>query len=196
MSAIVALPPPSNLGLQASAFNARVLAGKSPVGTTVRSPRARCGPWWASHVGAHPPQTERGKTMSSLDILKEKGVPLDRQVFTWRELAGPPFSKLNDDAFTRVRVILMNGIEAEAVRFSHAAARMNKALRGPLARVRRIDHHQQTLVNWLNPPDQSVLETTIGYEQAAIEVTASVAQAEPDPYMAQVYRFGMLEDFD
>jgi hypothetical protein len=27
-------------------------------------------------------------------------------------------------------------------------------------------------------------------------VTASVAQHEPDPYLAQIYRFGMLEDFD
>jgi hypothetical protein len=132
----------------------------------------------------------------SLDIRNEKGVSLDRQVFTWRELAGPPFSKLDDDAFTRVRVILMNGVEAEAVRFSHACARMNRELRVPLARVRRIEHLQQTLVNWLNPADQSPLETTIGFEQTAIEVTAWVAQQEPDPYLAQVYRFGMLEDFD
>ena len=133
----------------------------------------------------------------SLDIFAEKGVPLERQVFTWRELAGgPPFSKLNDDAFTRVRVILMNGIEAEAVRFSHALARFDSRLRGPLARVRRIDHHQNTLVNWLNPPDQTPLDTTIGYEQTAIEVTAAVAQREPNAYLAQVYRFGMLEDFD
>jgi hypothetical protein len=132
----------------------------------------------------------------ALDILAEKGVPLDRQVFTWRELAGKPFSKLDDDAFTRVRVILMNGIESEAVRFSHSCARMNRALQGPLARVRRIEQHQQTLVNWLNPPDQSPLETTIGYEQTAIEVTAVLAQQEPDPYLAQVYRFGLLEDFD
>jgi hypothetical protein len=51
-------------------------------------------------------------------------------------------------------------------------------------------------VNWLNPPDQTPLETTIGFEQVAIEVTASVAQAEPDPYLAQTYRFGLLEDFD
>src|SRR5437764_5316572 len=131
-----------------------------------------------------------------LDILAEKGVPLDRQVFTWREMAGPPYSKLDDDAFTRVRVILMNGIESEALRFGHACARMNRALQGPLARVRRIEQHQQTLVNWLNPPDQSPLETTIGYEQVAIEVTASIAQHEPDPYLAQVYRFGLLEDFD
>jgi hypothetical protein len=132
----------------------------------------------------------------ALDILKEKGVPLDRQVFTWREMAGPPYSKLNDDAFTRVRVILMNGIEAEALRFGHACARMNRALQARLARVRRIEQHQQTMVNWLNPPDQSLLETTIGFEQVAIEVTAALAQQEPDAYLAQTYRFGLLEDFD
>src|SRR3954452_16544083 len=131
-----------------------------------------------------------------LDLLKQTGVPLDRQVFTWRELAGRPYSKLNDDAFTRVRVILMNGIESEAVRFSHACARMNRALQEPLARVRRVEQHQQTMVNWLNPADQSPLETTIGFEQVAIEVTAALAQQEPHQYLAQVYRFGLLEDFD
>ncbi len=132
----------------------------------------------------------------ALDITKERGVPLDRQVFTWRELAGPTYSKLDDDAFTRVRVILMNGILSESNRFSHACARMNARLQGPLARVRRIAQHQQTLVNWLNPADQSPLETTIGYEQVAIEVTAMLAQQEPDTSLAQVYRFGLLEDFD
>src|SRR5690606_25022824 len=76
------------------------------------------------------------------------------------------------------------------------ASRVNPHLRQELARIRRIEHHQQTLVNWLNPADQSVLETTIGFEQVAIEVTAAVAKAEPDPYQAQTYRFGLLEDFD
>jgi rubrerythrin len=123
-------------------------------------------------------------------------VPLERQRFTWKELVQPPYSKLDDDAFTRVRVILMNGIESEALRFGHACARMNGELQLALARVRRIEQHQQTLVNWLNPADQSPLETTIGFEQVAIEVTASVAESEPDPYLAQVYRFGLLEDFD
>jgi hypothetical protein len=132
----------------------------------------------------------------AIHLLKDKGVPLDQQTFTWRELVQMPYSKLDDDAFTRVRVILMNGIEAEAQRFSHACARMNKHLQEPLARVRRIEQHQQTMVNWLNPADQSPLETTIGFEQVAIEVTASVALAEPDEYLAQVYRFGLLEDFD
>src|ERR671934_596004 len=132
----------------------------------------------------------------ALDLLKDKGVPFEQQRFTWKELVQPPYSKLDDDAFTRVRVILMNGIESEALRFSHACARMNAALQQALAQVRRVEQHQQTLVNWLNPADQSPLETTIGFEQVAIEVTASVAESEPDPYLAQVYRFGLLEDFD
>jgi hypothetical protein len=128
--------------------------------------------------------------------MKEKGTPLDRQTFTWQDLVRIPISQLDDDAFTRVRIILMNGIESEALRFSHAAARMNKDLQLPLARIRRVEQHQQTLVNWLLPADQSPLETTIGFEQVAIEVTAAVAQQEPDPYLAQVFRFGLLEDFD
>ena len=132
----------------------------------------------------------------ALDLLSEKGTPLDRQNFTWREMASIPFSKLDDDAFTRVRVILMNGIESEALRFQHACGRMNGDLRLPLAKMRRIEQHQQTMVNWLLPPDQSPLETTIGYEQVAIEVTAALAMQEPDPYLAQLYRFGLLEDFD
>lgn len=132
----------------------------------------------------------------SLDLTKERGTPVNDQVFDWFDLVRSPISKLNDDAFTRVRIILMNGVEQEANRFSHAAARFSEALRIPLARIRRLDHHQQTLVNWLLPADQTPLETTIGFEQAAIEVTAHVAIHEPDPYIAQTYRFGMLEDFD
>ncbi len=132
----------------------------------------------------------------ALDLINERGTPLEKQQFDWRELVGIPSSKLNDDAFTRVRIILMNGIESEAVRFSHACARMNGPLQLELARIRRVEHHQQTMVNWLLPGDLSVLETTIGFEQVAIEITAAVAQQEPDDYLAQVYRFGMLEDFD
>jgi hypothetical protein len=108
----------------------------------------------------------------ALNLLKDQGVPLAKQHFTWKELVQPPFSKLNDDAFTRVRVILMNSIESEALRFSHACTRMNRDLQLLLAQVRRVEQHQQTLVNWLNPADQSLLETTIGFEQVAIEITA------------------------
>jgi len=132
----------------------------------------------------------------ALDIFKERGTPLEKQVLDWKELVQSPYSKLDDDAFTRVRVILMNGIEAESLRFKHMCARFNEALQLPLARVRRAEQHQQTTVNWLHPPDQSALETTIGFEQVAIELTAFLAQHEPDPYLKQVMDFGLLEDFD
>jgi hypothetical protein len=132
----------------------------------------------------------------AVNLLQDKGTPIDRQHFTWKDLVQKPISKMNVDAFTRIRIILMNGIESETIRFSHSCARMNKDLQAPLAKVRRKEQHQQTLVNWLLPADQSPLETTIGYEQVAIEVTAALAQNEPDPYIAQVLRFGLLEDFD
>ncbi|SHG96574.1 hypothetical protein [Massilia sp. CF038] len=132
----------------------------------------------------------------AFSLFDAKGIPLDQQRFTWRDLVQKPISKLDDDAFTRVRVILINGLENEALRFGHMAARFNRELRLPLAKVRRCEQHQATMVNWLIAADHSPLETTIAYEQVAIEVTAAIAQKEPDPYLAQVYRFGLLEDFD
>jgi hypothetical protein len=132
----------------------------------------------------------------SIKLFDSKGIPLEKQRFTWKEIAGPPISKLDDDAYTRVRIILMNGIEQQANRFQHLCAQFNKHLREPLAKIRRVEHHQQTMVNWLLGADHSPLETTIAYEQVAIEVTAAIAQQEPDAYLAQVYRFGLLEDFD
>ncbi|MFP5394001.1 MAG: hypothetical protein ACLGI6_21075 [Gammaproteobacteria bacterium] len=132
----------------------------------------------------------------AFSLFDSKGVHVDNQKFTWRDMVQKPISKLDDDAFTRVRIILMNGIETEALRFGHMAARFNRELRLPLAKVRRSEHHQATMVNWLLGADHSPLETTIAYEQNAIEVTAAIAQREPDPYLAQNYRFGLLEDFD
>jgi hypothetical protein len=81
-----------------------------------------------------------------LIIFKEKGIPLEKQLFTWRDMVQTPTSKLDDDAFTRVRIILMNGLESEALRFSHACVRMNRELQLPLARVGRVEQHQQTMV--------------------------------------------------
>ena len=132
----------------------------------------------------------------AINLLNDRGTPLDKQRFTWKELVGKPISKLDDDAFTRVRVILMNGIEHDALRVEQVLLRMNREARPQLAQLSRVEHHQATAVNWLLAADHSALETTIGYEQVAIEVTASVAQLEPDPYMAQGFRYALLEDFD
>ena len=131
-----------------------------------------------------------------LNIMDNRGVALDRQRFTWRDMVQQPISKLDDDAYSRVHIILLNGLEQEALRFSHACARMNQVLQPVLAQLRRVEQHQATTVNWLIGADHSPLETTIAYEQVAIDVTAGMALREPDAYLAQVYRFGLLEDFD
>ena len=39
----------------------------------------------------------------AINLLQDRGTPLERQRFTWKELAPRPISKLDDDAFTRVR---------------------------------------------------------------------------------------------
>jgi hypothetical protein len=132
----------------------------------------------------------------AINLFTDKGTALDKQRFTWMELVNKPISKLDDDAFTRIRVILMNGVELDALRLKQVLLRMNREARVPLAQLLRVEQHQATAINWLLSADHSPLETTIAYEQVAIEVTASVAQLEPDAYQAQAYRFGLLEDFD
>jgi hypothetical protein len=132
----------------------------------------------------------------NINLLHDKGIALDRQRFTWKEMVGKPISKLDDDAFTRVRVVLMNGIESDSIRTKQTALRMNLPLREKLAQLMRAEQHQETCINWLLGPDHSPLETTIAYEQVAIEVTASIAQLEPDAYQSQSYRYALLEDFD
>lgn len=132
----------------------------------------------------------------NIHLFQDKGVPLDRQRMSWKDMVGQPISKLDDDAFTRVRIILMNGVELDSLRTKQVALRMNAPARPLLAQLMRVEQHQATTINWLMGADHSPLETTIGYEQTAIEVTASVAQLEPDPYLAQGYRYALLEDFD
>lgn len=131
-----------------------------------------------------------------INLFDSRGVALDKQRMSWKKMVGKPISKLDDDAFTRVRVILMNGLELDSLRTKQVALRMSRESRVLLAQLMRVEQHQATAINWLIGADHSPLETTIGYEQAAIEITASVAQLEPDAYLAQGYRHALLEDFD
>ncbi|MGW2217843.1 hypothetical protein ACWCSD_22890 [Nonomuraea sp. NPDC001684] len=134
----------------------------------------------------------------AFDPLQERGIPLDEQLRDWRELDVSPIDPDHADPYTRCRIITMNGIETEAVMFSHQLARhcTDLELKRQLARVRHIEAQQQKAVNWLLPGVASVLETTIAYEQVAVDLTAWVARMEPDPYLTQAYQFGVLEDFD
>jgi hypothetical protein len=132
----------------------------------------------------------------AINLLQDKGMPLAKQRMTWKDMVGNPISKLDDDAFTRVRIIWMNGQEHDSVRTKQVAMRCNLQARETLSQLMRVEQHQATTINWLLGADHSPLETTIAFEQVAIEITASLAQLEPDALMAQGYRFGLLEDFD
>ena len=130
--------------------------------------------------------------------LDEKGIPLDQQLRTWSELNVEPYRPLDVDPYTRARVIAMNGIEVESIMFSHQFNRHtdDADLKAALARVRYVEQQQQTAVSWLIPAQESTLEVVLGYEQLATDITAYIARMEPDPYLTQVYQFGLLEDFD
>lgn len=130
--------------------------------------------------------------------LQEKGIPIEKQFRNWSELNVTPYRKEEVHPFSRCRGIVMNGIEVEAVMFSHTMARntIDPQLKQQLALVRRVEAQQQKAMNWLIPGDETTLEVTLGYEQVAVDLTAWVAQNEPDPYLKQVYEFGLLEDFD
>jgi len=134
----------------------------------------------------------------SINPLKEKGISPEKQLRTWNDIAGRHFNKNEVDCYTRTRQILMNGIEIEAWNFKHNFARItdDEETKEFLAMTKRIEDQQQTTVNWMAPADQSVLETTLGYEQVAVDLTAWMAQNEPDPYVKETFDFGLLEDFD
>lgn len=130
--------------------------------------------------------------------LTEKGMPLEKQSRSWSELNVKPYDSKSVAPYTRCRAITLNGAEIESVLFGHQMARhtVDPDVKRQLAQVRRIEQEQQKMVNWLIPGEETTLEVTIGYEQVAVDLTAWVAQQEPDDYARQAYEFGLLEDFD
>lgn len=136
----------------------------------------------------------------TVNVLKEKGMPLEKQLRNWHQIVANPYKKQTVDCYTRTRQIFMNGIEVEAWGFKHQFMRFNFDIevedKKLLSQLGRIENQQQITCNWLAPADQSVLETTLGYEQVAVDLTAWLAQNEPDKYVKETFDFGLLEDFD
>lgn len=134
----------------------------------------------------------------SFNPLRERGIPMEKQFRNWSELNVKPYDKNAVHPYSRTRGILMNGIEVEAVMFSHNMARhtADPKVKQQLALVRRAEAQQQKAINWLIPGNETTLEVTLGYEQVAVDLTSWLAQHEPDAYLKQVYDFALLEDFD
>lgn len=133
-----------------------------------------------------------------MNPFEQKPVQIKDTIMDWSALYPIPYNKMTVDPYTKVRIILMNGIEVEAVIFKHQFHRNcpNNDLRRELALSRRIEQQQQKRINWLKPIDETQLETTIGYEHVAVDLTAWLAQNEPNSYVKQALDFALLEDFD
>ncbi len=123
---------------------------------------------------------------------------LESTLMDWATIRPVPYQKQSVDPYTRTRVILMNGTEFEANWFMHQFSRNcnNNSIRRTLALMRRSEQQQQKLISLLKPADETILEHTIGYEQLAVDLTAHLAQREPNPYVKQALDFALLEDFD
>lgn len=134
----------------------------------------------------------------SFNPFNEKPIKTCDEFYNWKELAAKPYNKFDVDPYTRVRVILANGAEYEAVWFSHQFHRHadNNELRRELATIRRKEQQQQKRIAALKPIGEGILEHTIGYEQLAVDLTAIFAERESDKYVKQAMNFALLEDFD
>ncbi|MEZ4601024.1 MAG: hypothetical protein R2940_14645 [Syntrophotaleaceae bacterium] len=129
--------------------------------------------------------------------LDEKGMPLEKQFTNWSKMNVKPYDKNGIHPYSRCRLILMNGAEFEANWFGHQFARHADAeIKRKLALTRRAEQQQQKMISWRFPADETVLETTIGYEQVAVDLTAYLARTEPDPLVKSALDFALLEDFD
>ena len=136
--------------------------------------------------------------LMSFNPFEQKPDKIDSMFMPWDTIYPKSYGKHDVSPYTKVRCILMNGTEFEANWFSHQFSRHcnNNDIRRQLALIRRNEKQQQMRIACLKPIDETVLETTISYEQLAVDLTAIMAQREPDKYVKQALDFALLEDFD
>ena len=136
--------------------------------------------------------------MNKVNPFYEKNaIPVDKFISV-DDYSPIPYDKHTTSPYTKTRIILLNGTEFEQNWFLHAFNRNcnNNDLRRAIALIRRHEQHQQKTISGLKPIDESDLETTIGYEQLAIDLTAILARHVKNDYVKNALNFALLEDFD
>lgn len=130
-------------------------------------------------------------------FLERKAIPTDKFICT-DDYSPTPYDKNKTSPYTKTRIILLNGAEFEQNWFLHQFSRNcnNNDLRREISLIRRHEQHQQKTISGLKPIDESDLETTIAYEQLAIDLTAILAKHVKDDYVKNALNFALLEDFD
>ena len=133
-----------------------------------------------------------------MNPFEQKPMNVDDGIMDWNTIYPKSYNKQTINPYTRLRIILMNGIEVEAALFKHQFNRNcdNNDIRREVAMSRQVEQQHQKHVNWLKPIDEYQIETTIGYEHVAVDLTAWLAQNEPNANVKQALDFALLEDFD
>ena len=129
-------------------------------------------------------------------LAKPKNI--ENTIMSFKKLSPKPYNKNEVDPYTRVRCILMNGTEYEAVWSKHHFNRHcgDNDIRRTVGLIRNCEQQEQKLIANLKPADENVLETTIGYEQLAVDLTAILAQRQTNLFVKNALDFALLEDFD
>ncbi len=133
-----------------------------------------------------------------MNPFEQNAKDIQKTYKNWKTINVKPYDKEAVDPYTRVRTILMNGTEFEAIwntaRWSRHCA--NNDVRRGMALIRRGEQQQQKRIACLKPRNETILEHTIGYEQLAVDLTAILAQREKNAYVKKQMDFALLEDFD
>lgn len=133
-----------------------------------------------------------------MNPFEEKPKQLGSLIMDWKTINSKPYVKEETSPYTKTRIILANGTEYEAVKFSHNFSRHcnDNDIRRNLALTRRMEQQQQKMIASLKPINENLLETTIGYEQLAVDLTAFLAQRATNKNVKNALDFALLEDFD
>lgn len=133
-----------------------------------------------------------------MNPLKQATKNVNDNFYSLKDMYPTPYDKMTASPYTKTRVILMNGTEYESVWFLHQFARHCDVpeIKNAIALVRSQEQQQQKLISCLKPLDESILETTIAYEQLAIDLTATLAKHDADKNNVDALNFALLEDFD
>jgi len=133
-----------------------------------------------------------------MNPFTQKSKTIDETFLTFTQMYPKPYDKKTASPFTKLRVILTTGAEFESTWFLHQLARncADPDIKREVAVIRNQEQQQQKRLGALKPLDENILETTIGYEQLAIELTAILAKNEKDANNIDALNFALLEDFD
>ncbi|HEX2922867.1 MAG TPA: hypothetical protein VHS28_02420, partial [Chloroflexota bacterium] len=133
-----------------------------------------------------------------LNPFTEPGKPMEEQWHPIEEIVVDPYKKEKVDEYSRLRTIWAYGMETAQWYFYHSLSRHNDddEVRATVAKIRRVEDQHRSRSTFFTDPAATIPQLTMAYEHLAVDLTAMCAMDEPDPYVKQVFDYGLLEDFD